>query len=287
MFVIKRQVYEYLVEQFCFDRYYFEDVCLEMPDGFLKTRKRYFDLIIFNPKKILFFTEIPEKAGQEDIYHFLRAGLNCLCSKLSVSLHQVVACGIGNDEIFILNKYNDQVKSFDFSADGIKSFFECVHNEFSFGPVVFFCQDMAVFRDILFFSGGSTKSGQNTGNFMQSADGTMYIRKHGSWKEASEFDPETLFLSAVFGGFFGAHLFYQGKRIKGIFYLLSFGCLGFGWFFDCIEILLGVYRDPDGRYVAPLQSKLLGLLIFGAGLVFVFLLGKLFLFCTQSFLSVI
>lgn len=46
------------------------------------------------------------------------------------------------------------------------------------------------------------------------------------------------FFLCLFLGFFGAHKFYEGKIGMGILYLFTFGLFGFGWFIDCIILLL-------------------------------------------------
>ena len=53
------------------------------------------------------------------------------------------------------------------------------------------------------------------------------------------------FFLCLFGGWFGAHKFYEGRIGMGIIYLLSFGLLGFGWFIDIIILLL----KPNPYYV--------------------------------------
>ena len=47
-------------------------------------------------------------------------------------------------------------------------------------------------------------------------------------------------------GWLGIHRFYTGKIGSGIFYALSFGFLGLGWFLDLFSILCGAFRDKNG-----------------------------------------
>ncbi len=49
----------------------------------------------------------------------------------------------------------------------------------------------------------------------------------------------------AFGGFFGAHKFYEGKAGTGLLYLCTMGLFGFGWLFDCFNYLL----KPNPYYV--------------------------------------
>ena len=61
----------------------------------------------------------------------------------------------------------------------------------------------------------------------------------------------TLLLCIFLGGL-GAHRFYVGKIGTGIIYLLSGGLLGIGWLVDLILILVGNFKDREGKV---LKSK--------------------------------
>ncbi|MBP5330448.1 MAG: TM2 domain-containing protein [Lachnospiraceae bacterium] len=50
-------------------------------------------------------------------------------------------------------------------------------------------------------------------------------------------------------GVFGAHYFYAGRIGMGIVYMLTFGFWGIGYVVDIIRILLGVFKDANGRYM--------------------------------------
>ena len=59
-------------------------------------------------------------------------------------------------------------------------------------------------------------------------------------------------LLCIFLGGLGAHRFYVGKIGTGIIYLLSGGLLGIGWLVDLILILVGKFKDREGKV---LKSK--------------------------------
>ncbi len=60
-------------------------------------------------------------------------------------------------------------------------------------------------------------------------------------------EPEKAFYLALFGGFLGAHRFYLRMYGSGLLYALTFGLLGVGWFFDCLEIVLGVWKKKGKK----------------------------------------
>ena len=109
-------------------------------------------------------------------------------------------------------------------------------------------------------------------------DGNAYVRKRNNcWAPASAIDGTNLFYFTTLGGFLGAHLFYQNKKSKGVFYLFTCGFFGIGWIFDAIELLLGVYRDKDGYYIIPPKLNFLYIILcFAIGLVFTFVGGLLY-----------
>jgi len=51
-------------------------------------------------------------------------------------------------------------------------------------------------------------------------------------------------------GVFGAHRFYVGKTGTGVLQLLSIGGLGLWWLYDMILIMMGEFRDEQGRRVS-------------------------------------
>jgi len=56
-------------------------------------------------------------------------------------------------------------------------------------------------------------------------------------------------LLCFFLGAFGIHRFYTGHRTVGIFQLLTAGGCGIWWLFDLLVIVLGNFRDSEGRLV--------------------------------------
>lgn len=53
------------------------------------------------------------------------------------------------------------------------------------------------------------------------------------------------FFLCFFFGFFGFHKFYEGKPVRGVIYLLTFGLFTFGWLFDCVTLLFKPHTyDP-------------------------------------------
>lgn len=56
-------------------------------------------------------------------------------------------------------------------------------------------------------------------------------------------------LLCFFFGAFGFHYFYVGKKEVGTIYFFTIGLLGIGWFFDCIRVPLGFFKDKDGYRV--------------------------------------
>lgn len=57
------------------------------------------------------------------------------------------------------------------------------------------------------------------------------------------------FLFALFLGGLGVHRFYVGKVATGLLWLFTLGFLGFGVIIDCVIILLGGFRDGDGKMI--------------------------------------
>ncbi len=64
---------------------------------------------------------------------------------------------------------------------------------------------------------------------------------------SSPYDWLTTALLCFFLGVFGIHRFYTGHRAIGVFQLLTAGGCGIWWLFDMLMIILGNFRDADGR----------------------------------------
>ena len=54
-------------------------------------------------------------------------------------------------------------------------------------------------------------------------------------------------LLCIFLGELGVHSFYAGKPVAGIIQLLTLGACGIWTFVDFIMIIVGSYKDGDGR----------------------------------------
>jgi len=61
----------------------------------------------------------------------------------------------------------------------------------------------------------------------------------------------TALLLCIFLGGLGAHRFYVGKVGTGIVFILSAGLLGIGWLVDLILILVGKFKDKEGKVLKP------------------------------------
>jgi TM2 domain-containing membrane protein YozV len=59
------------------------------------------------------------------------------------------------------------------------------------------------------------------------------------------------FLMAFFVGYLGVHRFYVGKFWTGLLLLFTGGGLGIWWIIDAIIIVLGRFKDADGRVLGP------------------------------------
>ncbi|MBR5827455.1 MAG: TIR domain-containing protein [Clostridia bacterium] len=60
----------------------------------------------------------------------------------------------------------------------------------------------------------------------------------------------TLLLS-IFLGYFGIHRFYAGKILSGIIWFFTGGFFFVGWGFDIVTILLGRFKDSEGKFIKP------------------------------------
>lgn len=58
-----------------------------------------------------------------------------------------------------------------------------------------------------------------------------------------------LLVVCFFLGYLGIHRLVVGKIGTGILYFLTGGLLGIGWIVDMIMLLVGSFKDKEGRYV--------------------------------------
>lgn len=275
---MKNEVYDYLIENFCFEKFYLKNVRIEQTNGLFKKCVKEYELIMFNPKRIIVFILLKDGMAEGDVKVQLRSSLNFIASKLSLSLKDFLVCGVNEQGIYLLNTYNDRLVFFDFEENNGFAIFDYLENEFSYTSDVFDYNSIRALSDRLYFSTEIKVSSKSKEKTMISAEGITYVNKHGQWKEASEYNANQVFLLAVFTGMFGGHLFYLKKKSKGLLYFLTFGLFGVGWFFDCIEILFGIYKDPEGRYLLPLENKLASVMTFVVGTLVFCLLGMLVMF---------
>lgn len=273
-------VYRVVTEKFCADGFCFENIRLQVQRDIFRTISKDFDLIALSPKKIIFFVALDNDLNSADTALVMRGALNYLAGKLSVSINSLVVCGANEEHYFYLNKFNDRLSVWERDDECADRILACIENEMFCSPDVFNYDSMLRMNDLLLLSSCPEK-GADAEKTRVAADGTVYVRKRGFWREASAIDTDTLYFMAALGGMFGLHLFYQQKRAKGVLYLFTFGLFGIGWFFDSLEILLGVYRDPDGRYLVPLQNKLFGFLVLVGGAALFGILGLAAMFLVR------
>lgn len=275
---MKNKVYNYLIENFCFDDFYLKDVSIEQQNGLFKTVSKYYDLIIFNSKRIVFFAQLKDNIGNTDAIVLLRSSLNFLTNKLSRSLNDFLVCGINNINMYMYNNYNDRLHVFNLNDDDSFEIVKYIENELSYGSNIF---DYSIIRnliDTLTFSIETKHVSKTTEKVKVDAKGISYINKHGRWQKASDFNTEQVFLLSVFMGMFGGHLFFMKKRGKAFLYFITFGLFGVGWIFDNIEILFNIYKDPEGKYLIPLENKMVSFFMLLIGFVIFCFLGTFVMF---------
>ena len=68
-------------------------------------------------------------------------------------------------------------------------------------------------------------------------------------KIISEKSGLTCLLLLIFLGWLGAHRFYVGKIGTAILYIITFGGVGIWALIDLISIILGNFKDAEGKYI--------------------------------------
>lgn len=81
-------------------------------------------------------------------------------------------------------------------------------------------------------------------------DGRRLVLRDGTYQYCSLEDPDEALFKTLCFGWFGYHKFKYNNLRSGLFYFVTAGMFGMGYFFDVLCILLGLYKDGDGRYLA-------------------------------------
>lgn len=197
-------------------------------------------------------------------YDFLRI--------VETNMYNLVIYHICNNTVSYINTYNNMVINIQGSVD------TDINAKMEERVGVFDDNKLQSIEDKIAFSC------DNGSNVKYDSHGVAYIRKNAysknpKWLPASDTDTEKRFWTTVFGGGFGIHKFKYGKKATGILYLISCGLFGFGWFFDVLELLLGMAKDQDGLYLLPLENRskkafvLFGVAAAAVALIFTYMFG--------------
>lgn len=65
----------------------------------------------------------------------------------------------------------------------------------------------------------------------------------------------TTLLLSIFFGLVGIHRFYANRPLTGLLWLLTGGCLGFGFIIDIISIASGTFVDGNGAAILSNKQK--------------------------------
>lgn len=226
------------------------------------------------------FDDCSERNSKQLITGF-RSVLNTLAEKLELSINSFILCGYSesdsetstNATMCIYNIYNERIKYY-LGEEGLDALIDSVADETTYRHLIFDKECVLNLTSNLEFISGSN------GQIKKDVDGNYYIRKHNQWFLASDIDPDEMFQKAVFFGAFGAHKFLDHKRLAGLAYFFTCGFFGVGWLFDCVSLILGIYRDKEGKYILPVSNpkgcllKLLG----GLGITVAYIIAYIFIF---------
>jgi len=72
-----------------------------------------------------------------------------------------------------------------------------------------------------------------------------YMPPESHEPEISERSRGVALALGFFGGFFGLHRFYVGKKGTGVAMIVTFGGLGIWWLYDMVLLATGEFRDID------------------------------------------
>jgi len=94
---------------------------------------------------------------------------------------------------------------------------------------------------------GATRGGAGA------AQGSLRPYPSRSGVEVSEKSRLAALLLCLFLGWLGVHRFYVGKVGTGVLMIFTFGGLGIWTLIDLIMIIVGGFKDVDGRFVLDWQ----------------------------------
>lgn len=262
-----REKYLSAFESLAENGFLLEHMCFEKGGSSFSKEKTEIRLLIGNPKKIILFCELENRASDSAVVCELRGSLNALMRKLSLKMSNFIVFGINDENIIYFNHFNDRLIKYALSDVGVKEVLARIDDEFSYRSADSF-ENIDEIKNLLILGDSAPKKTPGE-KIMVDSDGNNLVYKRGKWYQASDMDSDQLFSLTALGGMLGLHLFYQKKHLKGVVYLLTLGLVGIGWFFDVIEMLFGIYRDPDGKYVLPVSDIKSSLIKFVLGFVFI------------------
>lgn len=245
--------------------------------------KIFLPVVLVHSSALIVFVRFDDcsESNSKQLTIGFRSVLNSLAEKLEISINSFILCGYSDADqeknisasMCIFNIYNDRIKYYS-NEEQFDELINSVVDETTYRHLLFDEQGVAHLTSNLEFISGSN------GQVKKDLDGNYYIRKHNRWFLASDIDPDEMFQKTVFFGAFGAHKFLEQKKTVGLAYFFTCGFFGAGWLFDCISLILGIYRDKEGKYILPVSNrkacllKLLG----GFGITVAYIFAYIFIF---------
>lgn len=251
--------------------------------GSLRQKQQLPAVIVHNTSILVFaeFSECCESKSTELIGGF-RSLLNALTERLDVSMNAFLLCGYckADDEgtsetLCTYNIYTDRINYFLCDSQA-EDFVQAVANEIELRRQIFSEEQVTQLAFNFELISGSA------GEIRKDSKGNCYLKRHGQWFLASDVDSDDLFFKTVFFGAFGAHKFSEHKRLMGLIYFFSCGGFGIGWFFDCLAILFGMYKDAEGKYLLPVTDRKACLLKLPIGLAITVLYIFIYIFVIST-----